>query len=168
MCENFCRIPSPLGEITLAGAGDALTGLWFAGQAYFAATLPADACEGELPVFDETRRWLDCYFSGGLPSFCPKLAPQGSAFRRAVWDILLQIPRGSVMTYGAIAARLSKQEGGNPTSARAVGGAVAHNPISILIPCHRVIGANGSLTGYAGGLERKTALLRLEGYLGTD
>ncbi len=153
---------SPLGGITLAGDGEALTGLWFDGQKHFGAGLPADCEERMLPVFTEAERWLQAYFAGENPDFTPPLAPQGTAFQKAVWDILLTIPYGETASYGAIAARLAKTRGLPHFSAQAVGGAVGRNPISLLIPCHRVVGADGSLTGYAGGLEKKRFLLRLE------
>ena len=148
---------SPLGPILLAADETGLTGLWFEGQKYFPSFLGVDYQEKETPVLTETVRWLDVYFSGKDPGFLPPLHPQGSPFRQTVWDILLTIPRGQTMTYGEIARRLGVH------SAQAVGGAVGHNPISILIPCHRVVGSDGSLTGYAGGVERKTRLLQLEG-----
>ncbi len=148
---------SPLGPILLAADETGLTGLWFEGQKYFPSFLGVDYQEKETPVLTETARWLDVYFSGKDPGFLPPLHPQGSPFRQAVWNILLTIPRGQTMTYGEIARRLGVH------SAQAVGGAVGHNPISILIPCHRVVGSDGSLTGYAGGLDRKTRLLQLEG-----
>ena len=154
---------SPLGRITIASDGASLTGLWFNGQKYYADTLSSVYEERSLPVFDRTAAWLDTYFGGSDPGTPPPLAPRGTPFRCAVWDILLTIPYGSTMTYGTIAALLSARSGGARTSARAVGGAVGHNPISIFIPCHRVIGENGTLTGYAGGLERKKRLLLLEG-----
>ena len=157
---------SPLGRITLSSDGASLTGLWFDGQKYYAATPASGYEERSLPVFDRTAEWLDTYFSGSDPGTPPPLAPKGTPFRRAVWDILLTIPYGSTTTYGTIAALLSARSGGARTSARAVGGAVGHNPISILIPCHRVIGTSGALTGYAGGLERKKSLLLLEGAAG--
>ena len=149
---------SPLGGITLAGDGEALVGLWFDGQAHFGEGLSPDAEARPLSVLDEARRWLDGYFGGIAPDFTPRLAPRGTAFRQAVWKALREIPFGQIATYAGIAARL----GLSSASARAVGGAVGHNPISLIIPCHRVLGANGSLTGYAGGLERKRQLLRLE------
>ena len=152
---------SPLGGVTLASDGSALTGLWFDGQKYFAASLSADHAEKKLPVFAEAERWLDRYFTGSVPDFVPPLNPRGTAFRRLVWKFLLTVPYGRTVTYGEIADRLAAQAG-QPVSARAVGGAVGHNPVSLIIPCHRVIGADGSLTGYAGGLDRKTWLLRLE------
>lgn len=148
---------SPLGPILLAADETGLTGLWFEGQKYFPSFLGVDYQEKETPILTETVRWLDVYFSGKDPGFLPPLHPQGSPFRQAVWNILLTIPRGQTMTYGEIARRLGVR------SAQAVGGAVGHNPISILIPCHRVVGSDGSLTGYAGGVERKARLLQLEG-----
>lgn len=148
---------SPLGPILLAADETGLTGLWFEGQKYFPSFLGVDYQEKETPVLTETARWLDVYFSGKDPGFLPPLHPQGSPFRQTVWDILLTIPRGQTMTYGEIARRLGVH------SAQAVGGAVGHNPISILIPCHRVVGSDGSLTGYAGGFDRKARLLQLEG-----
>ena len=148
---------SPLGPILLAADETGLTGLWFEAQKYFPSFSGVEYQEKETPVLTETVRWLDVYFSGKDPGFLPPLHPQGSPFRQAVWNILLTIPRGQTMTYGEIARRLGVH------SAQAVGGAVGHNPISILIPCHRVVGSDGSLTGYAGGLDRKTRLLQLEG-----
>jgi len=155
-------LPSPMGTLTLASDGTALTGLWIEGQKYFAPFLTADTKEApQLPVFLQTAAWLDSYFSNDetLPPL-PPLSPQGSAFRKAVWKLLLEVPAGETTTYGALAKTL--QSRGIPASPQAVGGAVGHNPIAILIPCHRVVGADGSLTGYAGGLERKLFLLELE------
>ena len=149
---------SPLGRIMMAGDGEALTGLWFDGQKYFAETLSAEYAVKDLPVFAETRRWLDLYFSGRIPDFTPPLKMRGSAFRRTVWEILLSVPYGRTITYGEIAGRISGRNG----AAQAVGGAVSHNPVSLIIPCHRVIGADGSMTGYAGGTDRKICLLRME------
>lgn len=157
----FTTIPSPAGTYTLAAEGNALTGLWLEGQKYFAATLPQDAVQTMLPVFDQTRNWLERYFAGENPQITFPLAPKGSPFRQAVWKLMLQIPYGKHCTYGELAKRLQEQ-GGKPVCAQAVGGAVGHNPISILIPCHRVVGTNGSLTGYAGGLAVKEMLLSLE------
>ncbi len=153
---------SPLGGITLGSDGKALTGLWFDGQEHYAVALPPRAECRKLPVFDETCRWLDIYFSGHAPDFTPELAMHGTPFRKAVWDILLTIPFGKTMSYGEIAGILARQSGISRMSAQAVGGAVGHNPVSIIVPCHRVIGADGSLTGYAGGLERKARLLEIE------
>lgn len=153
---------SPLGEILLAANGIGLTGLWFDGEKYFADNLPVEHEERETPALAEARRWLDMYFSGREPDFLPPLYPIGSAFRRAVWDILLKIPYGQTTTYGEIARQLTEVQGLARMSAQAVGGAVGHNEISVIIPCHRVVGTNGSLTGYAGGIEKKVALLKLE------
>ena len=156
------RTESPLGGITLAGDGETLCGLWFDGQKYFGAHLPADCAEQMLPVFAETERWLADYYSGKNPDFTPPLAPRGTAFQKSVWDVLLTIPCGQTRSYGEIAAQLAQTRGLPHLSAQAVGGAVGRNPVSIIVPCHRVIGADGSLTGYAGGVERKRYLLQLE------
>ena len=153
---------SPLGGITIAGSQEALTGLWFDGQKYFGDTLPQQYEEKELPLFEETRRWLDMYFQGKAPDFTPPLSWNTTPFRKAVWEILLSIPYGQTMTYGEIAARITRQKGLSQMSAQAVGGAVGHNSISIIVPCHRVVGTNGSLTGYAGGIDKKLQLLTLE------
>ena len=153
---------SPLGGILLAADETGLTGLWFDGEKYFADNLPAKRTKQETPILAETRRWLDLYFSGKEPDFMPPLHPMGSPFRLAVWSILQQIPYGETTTYGEIARELARQKGLPRMSAQAVGGAVGHNEISILIPCHRVVGSNGSLTGYAGGIEKKRRLLELE------
>ncbi|MCR4600367.1 MAG: methylated-DNA--[protein]-cysteine S-methyltransferase, partial [Clostridia bacterium] len=197
--EYFCYYDSPLGRITLAGDGKALTGLWFDGQKYYGEGVNPDDCETcagssgaddqtssvdgfgtdelknnvdgagadrkvkPLPVFEQVVRWLDEYFAGKQPDFTPPLLMRGTRFRRDVWEILLTIPYGKTVTYGEIADRISKRRGGGRVSAQAIGGAVAHNPISLIVPCHRVIGADGSLTGYAGGLDRKARLLELEG-----
>ena len=153
---------SPLGGILLAADDIGLTGLWFEGQKYFARTLDAVHQEQETAVLSEARRWLDVYFSGRKPDFTPPLHPVGSPFRRAVWELLLQIPYGQTTTYGALAQQLAAKQGKPRMSAQAVGGAVGHNEISIIIPCHRVVGTSGSLTGYAGGIEKKVRLLQLE------
>ncbi len=189
---------SPLGGITLASDGHALTGLLFDGQKHFPATYRNSTSENPgLPVFEQTREWLDIYFAGECPDFIPPLAPQGTLFQQKVWKLLLAIPYGKTMTYGELAQRLvetcrgaslqgitsqgtllrnASLHGASPRgatlkgmprptksmSAQAIGGAVGRNPISLIIPCHRVIGANESLTGYAGGLERKKYLLELE------
>lgn len=153
---------APLGGITLASNGTALTGLWFDGQKYFGDTLPEKYTEKFLPVFEQAVRWLDVYFSGKVPDFTPPLCVQTTPFRKAVWEILLTIPFGTTMTYGEIAEKIARQKGRSKMSAQAVGGAVGHNPISIIIPCHRVVGTNGSLTGYAGGIGKKVQLLTLE------
>ena len=192
------RYLSPLGYITLASDGEALIGLWFEGQKHFALTLTNESSEdSDLPVFEQTRNWLDLYFSGECPDFTPPLAPKGTPFQQKVWRLLLAIPYGKTVTYGEIAQRvvetrlIASLHGVTPQdafiqgaslqgttsqdalsqgiflpkqhmSAQAVGGAVGRNPISLIIPCHRVIGANDSLTGYAGGLERKKYLLEME------
>lgn len=153
---------SPVGRLTLASDGHALTGVWMQGQKYDGATLQAHTQQREVPIFTQTRAWLEDYFAGQKPCNHPLLAPEGSPFRKAVWKILCAIPYGQLTTYGQIARQL-EQTLGKRVSAQAVGGAVGHNPISILIPCHRVVGSNGSLTGYAGGLDRKIWLLRHEG-----
>ncbi len=153
---------SPLGGILLAADEIGLTGLWFDGEKYFADNLPAEHIERETPILAGTRRWLDIYFSGDEPDLLPPLHPTGSAFRQAVWEILLQIPYGQTVTYGEIARQLAQKRGLARMSAQAVGGAVGHNEISVIIPCHRVIGTNGSLTGYAGGIDKKVKLLELE------
>jgi methylated-DNA-[protein]-cysteine S-methyltransferase len=161
--EFICHYDSPLGGITLTADGSALTGLWFSRQTHFADMLAPAHEEKPLSVFDEAKHWLDVYFSGKEPGFTPPLNMKGSPFRRAVWEILLTIPFGKTMTYGEIARILAEKNGVRRMSAQAVGGAVGHNPVSLIIPCHRVIGANGNLTGYGGGLERKVRLLELEG-----
>ena len=153
---------SPLGGMTLVSDGTALVGLYFDGQKYAAEGLDATRTQKNLLIFEEVRRWLDVYFSGRKPDFTPPTAPAGTAFQQSVWEILRTIPYGQTVTYGAIARRI-EQNTGCRMSAQAVGGAVGRNPISILIPCHRVIGADGSLTGYAGGLDKKERLLQWEG-----
>ena len=156
------RYDSPLGLITMACDGNALTGLWFNGQKHFGESLSADHTERFLPVFDETCRWLDLYFSGSIPDFTPPLNLRGTAFRRSVWEILLTIPYGRTTTYGRIAESIAAQKETGRLSAQAVGNAVGHNPVSLIVPCHRVVGADGSLTGYAGGTDRKRRLLEME------
>lgn len=153
---------SPIGGITVSGNGREITGLWFDGQKYFGATLPDQYEEKMTPVFEDTEKWLDLYFNGMEPDFTPPLSLETTPFRRAVWEILLAIPYGQTMTYGEIADRIAAQMGLAAMSAQAVGGAVGHNPISLIIPCHRVVGSDGSLTGYAGGIEKKKWLLKME------
>ena len=153
---------SPLGGITLACEADRLTGLWFDGQKYFGSTLADGARREAVPVLAQAREWLDRYFRGEDPGPLPPLELRGTPLQREVWALLLQIPRGQVTTYGRLAARMAGQMGRPSMSAQAVGGAVGHNPISILVPCHRVVGGRGALTGYAGGTEKKSALLALE------
>ena len=158
----ICKYDSPLGGITIASNGEAITGLWFEGQKYFGDTLPEQYEEKKLPVFEEAKRWLDIYFQGKEPEFTPPLLIETTPFRKAVWEIMLEIPYGKTMTYGEIADRIAKQKGISRMSAQAVGGAVGHNSISLMIPCHRVVGMDGSLTGYAGGIDKKVRLLSLE------
>ena len=153
---------SPLGPILLSSDGNALTGLWFHGQAHFAATLGPDRAEADLPVFTEAVRWLDGYFRGEIPDFLPPMVLRGTPFQQTVWQILLTIPYGQTMTYGQIARMLEDRREYSRMSAQAVGNAVGRNPISLLVPCHRVVGAGGRLTGYAGGIHRKQWLLNLE------
>ncbi|MCM1160692.1 MAG: methylated-DNA--[protein]-cysteine S-methyltransferase [Roseburia sp.] len=156
------KYESPLGGIILAADEIGLTGLWFEGQKYFALYLDKENEEKELPVFEQTRKWLDLYFSGNEPNIKLPLHFTGSAFQKEVWEILYQIPYGQTTTYGAIAKQLAREKGLARMSAQAVGGAVARNKISIIVPCHRVVGSNGSLTGYAGGIDKKIALLKME------
>ena len=157
--------PSPLGLITIASTEDALVGLWIEGQKYFIGSLkePLTECP-DLPILIQTRQWLDRYFAGEQPNLTElKLAPMGSDFRQRIWSILCQIPYGETVTCGQIAKQVAAELGRETMSAQAIGGAVGHNPISIIIPCHRVVGANGSLTGYAGGIDKKIWLLNHEG-----
>lgn len=153
---------SPLGAVTMACDGERLTGLWFDGQRYFASTLGNAYEERELPVFRQTVRWLDLYFSGRAPDFTPPLLLKTTPFRETVLRLLLQVPYGATVTYGELARRVAAETGAAKPSARAVGGAVGRNPIALIIPCHRVVGADGSLTGYAAGTEKKRRLLTLE------
>ncbi|AEB06202.1 methylated-DNA/protein-cysteinemethyltransferase [Coriobacterium glomerans PW2] len=154
---------SPLGDIMLASDGEALIGLWFEGQKYFAAGLGDEVEARALPVFATTSEWLDSYFHGEQPGSMPPLLMRDTPYRRAVWLELLAIPRGKIVTYKQVAESVAARSGTERISCRAVGGAIARNPISIIVPCHRVVGSDGSLTGYAGGLDRKIALLTLEG-----
>lgn len=156
------KYTSPLGGVLLAADEVGLRGLWFDGQKYFARDLPDERTERETPVLSEAKRWLDLYFGGQEPDFLPPLHPVGTPFRQAVWEILLRIPYGKTVTYGEISKQLAAKMRPGRMSAQAVGGAVGHNKISIIIPCHRVVGSNGSLTGYAGGIDRKIKLLELE------
>jgi len=153
---------SPIGGITLGSDGTALCGVWFDDQKYVPADLPGTYTEQRIPVFAEADRWFDIYFSGRIPDFTPQLHLEGSPFRKIIWELLLDIPYGHTMTYGKIAALAAQQMGIEKMSAQAAGGAVGHNPVSLIVPCHRVIGADGSLTGYAGGIDRKRKLLELE------
>lgn len=157
-----CKYKSPLGDILLAADEIGVVGLWFEGQKYFANILPDEYIPQETEILIKAKKWLDVYFSGEEPKFTPPLHPAGSEFRQAVWKLLLQIPYGQTITYGEIAHKMAEMKNTSRMSAQAVGGAVGHNEISIIIPCHRVVGANGSLTGYAGGIEKKISLLKLE------
>ncbi|MDO4861107.1 MAG: methylated-DNA--[protein]-cysteine S-methyltransferase [Eubacteriales bacterium] len=153
-------LASAIGEILLVSDGEALCGLYFEGQKYVPA-LPEAKKEPSLPVFQSARAWLARYFAGEKPETDLPLRAAGTDFQRAVWALLSEIPYGATVTYGELADTLSARRG-RPCSARAVGAAVGRNPISVIVPCHRVLGAGGALTGYAGGLARKRALLRLE------
>ncbi len=157
--------PSPVGLLTLACDGENLVGLWTEGQKYHGNTIPEAMIENnDIPLFDTAKKWLDRYFAGEKPDISElPLAPIGGAFRQGVWEILCSIPYGEVITYGGIAKKMAAKLSKQSMSSQAVGGAVGHNPISIIIPCHRVVGSNGSLTGYAGGIDIKVKLLELEG-----
>ena len=163
----YCKTnyASPVGLITLACDANNLVGLWFEGQKYYGGTISNVMTEkSDLPLFDITKKWLDRYFNGKNPAISElALAPIGGCFRQEVWQILCKIPYGEVITYGDIAKKMAVKMNRKSMSSQAIGGAVGHNPISIIIPCHRVVGANGSLTGYAGGVEIKAKLLELEG-----
>lgn len=154
---------SPLGEILLASDETGLTGLWFVGEKYFALNLDKEHEEKETPALNEAKWWLDTYFSGREPDFMPPLHMIGSPFQLTVWELLRQIPYGKTTTYGELAKRVAQKRGLSRMSAQAVGGAEGHNEISIIVPCHRVVGTGGSLTGYAGGIDKKKRLLTLEG-----
>ncbi len=153
---------SPLGDILLAADQIGLTGLWFEGQKYFALYLDKEHEEKEVPVLKQAKEWLDIYFSGKEPDFKLPLHFTGTDFQNEVWEILSAIPYGQTTTYGEIAKQIAAKRGLARMSAQAVGGAVGHNEISIIVPCHRVVGSNGSLTGYAGGIDKKIKLLTLE------
>jgi methylated-DNA-[protein]-cysteine S-methyltransferase len=161
----YCGFDSPLGPMSASAENGAITGLWFSGQKYFPVRTAESILEPEYPVFKALISWLSVYFSGKVSLSNHELHPQGTPFQKAVWNILLKIPYGKTRTYGDIAREIAALRGISRMSAQAVGGAVGHNPISILIPCHRVIGSNGSLIGYAGGLDKKRALLIIEGII---
>ncbi len=156
------KYESPLGRIILAADKTGLTGLWFEGQKYFSLCPGKECEEKELPVFEQAQEWLDIYFSGKEPKLKLPLHFTGSEFQNEVWELLCQIPYGQTTTYGDIAKQMAEKKGLAKMSPRAVGGAVARNKISIIVPCHRVIGKDGSLTGYAGGIDKKIALLKME------
>ena len=157
------KYQSQLGEITIASDEKGLTGLWFVGQKYYALYLDKENEEKETKIIKDTKKWLDIYFSGKEPNLKIPLHFTGTDFQNEVWEILYSIPYGKTMTYGEIANILAKRKGIKRMSAQAVGGAVGHNEISIIVPCHRVVGTNGSLTGYAGGIGKKIELLKIEG-----
>ena len=158
-----CKYNSPIGTIIIASDGECLTGLYFEGQKYIDKNL-LESKYIDLPIFEKTKKWLDVYFSGKAPKFTPPILLKSvSQFRKIVWDILAQIPFGKTTTYGEMAKQIEEKTG-KRVSPQAVGGAVSHNPISIIIPCHRVLGTGGNLTGYAGGIDKKLALLKLDGH----
>jgi len=163
MSQFISHCDSPLGKMLMASDGEFLTGLWFPKGRYFAEGLFGKEIERELPVFDKTKEWLGIYFSGKDPGFLPKIKLEGSSFRKRVFELMLEIPYGKTITYGDIADRVALEKGQSSMAAQAVGGAVGRNPISIIVPCHRVMGKGGNLTGYGGGLETKLFLLKLEG-----
>ena len=157
---------SPIGSITLAcDEKENIVGLWMEGQKYFGDTIDSEMIENHnLEIFKKAKNWLDRYFRGEKPEISElPLAPIGNSFRQRVWQILCEIPYGEVTTYGDIAKIIAKEKGKVKMSAQAIGGAVGHNPISIIIPCHRVVSSNGSLTGYSGGIKTKIKLLKHEG-----
>ena len=160
--QYISHYASPVGNILLAADNTGLTGLWFEGQKYFALSLDKEHEEKEIPLFERVKQWLDIYFSGKDPDFTIPLHFTGTAFQNEVWKILCTIPYGQTETYGEIAKQIAVRKGLPHMSAQAVGGAVGHNEISIIVPCHRVVGADGSLTGYAGGIDKKIKLLQLE------
>ena len=160
--QYISHYPSPIGNILLAADEMGLTGLWFEGQKYFALDLDKEHEEKEIPLFEKVKQWLDIYFSGREPDFTIPIHLTGTEFQNEVWKILCTIPYGHTMTYGEIAKQIAARKGLAHMSAQAIGGAVGHNRISIIVPCHRVVGADGSLTGYAGGIEKKVKLLKLE------
>ncbi len=161
MSDYLCSYDSPLGSVTIASDGEAIVGLWFEGQKHFAASLREASMSDDISVLKAAQTWLDCYFEGNKPITDMPLKPRGSAFQQLVWNQLLKIPYGHMVTYGEIARRIELEDG-HHTSPRAVGSAVGRNPISVIIPCHRVVGASGALTGFAGGLDKKMVLLRTE------
>lgn len=161
--QYTAKYQSPIGEILLAADEIGLTGLWFDGEKFYADGLDPEHEEKELPVFETARKWLDIYFTGKEPDFMPPVHMTGSPFRLSVWELLRKIPYGETVTYGELAKMVAEKRGLSRMSAQAVGGAVGHNEISIIVPCHRVVGSDGSLTGYAGGVDKKERLLTLEG-----
>ena len=162
--QYLSHYESPLGAMTMASDGEHLTGLWFDGQKYDRSTIDDDAVlQPRLPVFTQTAQWLDAYFGGADPGFTPPIRVEGSDFKKMVTSIMLSIPFGATSTYVRIAAEVARRTGRTHMSAQAVGGAVGHNPITLIVPCHRVLASDGSLRGYAGGVDRKERLLEMEG-----
>jgi len=158
------QLTTPLGTITVASDGTAITGLWFTDQRYYGSTMPIETPRGDAPVFRQLADWLTAYFAGQRPVVDFPVQPTGTVLGQAVWSVLRTIPYGEVRTYSELATLVTPIIGHNP-GARAMGNAVGHNPISLVIPCHRIVGQTGDLVGYAGGLTRKKSLLRLEGSL---
>ena len=161
--EYIQKIKSPIGILTVSSDSKNISGLWIEGQKYFVKTLGKDVLKQNLPIFENVRNWLDIYFSGKEPNFIPPFMLKGSPFQESIWADLCKIPYGQTTTYGELAKQFELKNKGKHMSARAIGSAVGHNPISILIPCHRVMGKNGNPTGYAGGIATKIKLLQLEG-----
>lgn len=161
--QYVTKYQSPVGELLISADNIGLTGLWLENEKYYALSLDSENEEKEIPVLKEAKQWLDIYFSGKKPDFTPPIHMIGTDFQKEVWEILLTIPYGQTTTYGKIAEKIAERRGLARMSAQAVGGAVGHNELSIIIPCHRVVGTNGSLTGYAGGIDKKITLLKLEG-----
>ncbi|MDD3303867.1 MAG: methylated-DNA--[protein]-cysteine S-methyltransferase [Clostridia bacterium] len=159
----MCIYNSAIGDLLLVSDGTSLTHLLMNREKYIKEDIEQFEEKANLPIFEKTKQWLDCYFSGQEPTFHVTINPEGTEFRKEVWKLLLDIPFGQVVTYKEIAQKIALKQGIKIMSSRAVGSAIGHNPISIIIPCHRVIGSNGTLTGYAGGLENKRKLLENEG-----
>lgn len=153
---------SPLGNVTLESDGENLTGLYIDGQRKVNNDYYKTAKRETLPIFSQTVKWLNEYFDGKIPDFTPEIKLVGTPFQKSVWKKLLTIPYGKTVTYGDVARQIAKEKGLLKMSSQAVGGAVGRNPVSIIVPCHRVIGANGNLTGYAGGVDKKIQLLSIE------
>lgn len=153
------RVPSPIGELTLVAVGNQLTEIRFDN----AGPVKGEAVEEETPVLAQTRQWLEIYFEGRDPGFLPDMAPEGSDFQKSVWKHIAKIPFGSTETYGSIAKKIAEERGILRMAAQAVGGAVGANPIPVIVPCHRVMGSGGKMTGYGGGIDKKVILLGIEG-----
>ncbi len=162
MMNRFTSYTSPVGKMIMAADGQNLVGLWFERQKYYPDYIGDLVDEGESEVFRLTARWLDVYFSGAKPDFTPPIKMRGTVFQKEIWEYLRLVPYGQTATYRDIAAMYCERHGGKNMAPQAVGGAVGRNPISIIIPCHRIVGCDGKLTGYAGGIDKKQYLLRLE------